>query len=55
MKQLCLSLFSSQVLIINCLFTAMLYLLTFNKFSDILGKTADTAGKVPRVLFDVES
>jgi len=33
----------------------MLFLLTFNKFSDILGKAPDTAGEVPRVLLDVES
>lgn len=33
----------------------MLFLLTFNKFSDTLGKTPDTAGEVPRVLLDVES
>lgn len=32
-----------------------LFLLTFYEFSDILGKTPDTAGEVPRVLLDVES
>lgn len=46
--------FPSSLYEMKCLFIIMLFLLTFNKFSDILGKAADAAGEVPRVLLDVE-
>lgn len=55
MKQLYLFPSPGSVSLMKCLFMVMLFLLTFNKFSDILGKTPDAAGQVPRVLLDVES
>ena len=33
----------------------LLSILTFNKFSDVLSKIPDAAGKIPRILLDVKS